>query len=608
MAHPEKSVVRVTDQDDGRVLAVGVSATGRGWMRRLDAEGERTALALAQRHQLPEVAARVLAARGVTLENAGTELAPTIRALMPDPFTLTDCEPLVLRLADAIDAGAAIALFADYDVDGATSAAVVARVFGAFGVVPRVMIPDRISDGYGPSVALMETLAAEGIALVVCLDCGAGAIEPVAAAKASGMDVLVIDHHPVNTLAPADAIVNPNRPDDLSGLSDCAAVGVAFTVMVALVREMRRRGRLAGGEGPDLMALLDCVALGTVADVVPLSALNRAFVRGGLAAFRRRGNRGLAALASAARIGGPVDAGHLGYVLGPRINAGGRIGESDLGARLLVTEDEGEAERIASLLDRLNQERRAMETAAIKEAVALADENAPVVVVAGPWHPGVVGLVAARLKERTRRPAVAIALPPGAEAGTGSARSIPGVDLGAAVRAAVDAGLLIKGGGHAMAAGLTVAPEGIEALRAFLSGRLGADVAAAMAADRLRVDAVVGLEALSEGLARTLAEHGPWGAGRPRPVFALESVMLEEVAPVGAGDSLRLSLRSLSGAQARAMAFRAGGPLGARLRAAQGQMLHLAVELSHGVFRGEARAEIIVVDVADVAGALRRAA
>ncbi|GAB5374564.1 MAG: single-stranded-DNA-specific exonuclease RecJ [Acuticoccus sp.] len=593
----------MSDNPDGPVLGVAASVTGRAWRRRLGADGERTALALAQRHAMPEVAARVLAGRGVTLDNAETELSPTIRSLLPDPSTLTDCDALVARLADAIAAGTRITLFADYDVDGATSAAVAARTLGAYGAPVRIMIPDRVSDGYGPSVPLMQQLAAEGTELVLCLDCGSGASEPIAAAKDAGMAVLVIDHHPVNALAPADAIVNPNRADDLSGLGHCAAVGVTFVTMVGLAREMRRRG--AAG-GPDLMALLDCVALGTVADVVPLSALNRAFVRGGLIAFRRRANRGLAALTAAARIGGPVDAQHLGYVLGPRINAGGRIGQSDLGARLLVTEDEAEAVELASLLDRLNQERRTIEQRALEEALAHADESGTVVVVAGGWHPGVVGLVAARLKERTRRPAIAIAL--GEESGTGSGRSIKGVDLGAAIRAAVDEGLLVKGGGHPMAAGLTVAREGIAALSAFLDARLADEVAAAVAADRLDIDALVGLGAMDEPLAATLAGHGPWGSGRAKPVFALEGVVLDEVQPVGAGDSLRLSVRALDGARRTAMAFRTGGPLGARLRAARGQMLHLAVELSHGVFRGEPRAEIIVVDAAEVTGAMRRAA
>lgn len=575
-------------------------------MRRLDETGERNALALAQRHGLPEIAARVLAGRGVDLANAERELSPTIRELMPDPSTLTDCDALVARLADAVEAGERIALFADYDVDGATSAAVVARTLAHLGAEAKIVIPDRLTDGYGPSVPAMEALADEGVDVVVCLDCGAGAAEPVAAAKARGLTVLVIDHHPVTALAPADAIVNPNRPDDLSGLSDCAAVGVSFIVMVGLMRQMRARGRFEGTAEPSLMPLLDCVALGTVADVVPLSPLNRAFVSRGLVALRRRENVGLAALTTVARLGGPVDSGHLGFVLGPRINAGGRIGQSGLGARLLTTLDPVEAEHIAAELDRLNRERRDLEGAALLEASALVDDGAAVIVVAGPWHPGVVGLVAARLKERYRRPAVAIGLT--GEAGTGSGRSIPGVDLGAAIRAAAADGLLIKGGGHAMAAGLTVAAERIPALTARLEEALGETVRHAVATDTLKIDAIAAPGAIDEPLARLLAEHGPWGAGRPKPVIALDAAYVDQVIPVGAGDTLKVRLAGRSGPTLEAMLFRAGGPVGERLRAARGTTINVAVEVAHGAFRGVPRAEVMIVDVAEVTAAVRNAA
>lgn len=585
------------------IFGVERSLTGRAWTRRLDEEGERAALALAQRHQLPELVARVLAGRGVTPANAAHELAPTIRDLLPDPSRLTDCDGLVARLADALDAGERIAIFSDYDVDGATAAAVVARTLRALGAVPEIHIPDRLSEGYGPSVEAVERLADAGVAVVVMLDCGAAAHAPVAAARARGMAVLVIDHHPVDRVAPAEAVVNPNRADDLSGLGDCAAVGVAFVAMVGLLREWRRRGRTPAF---DLMDLLDCVALGTVADVVPLGALNRAFVSRGLIALRRRTNAGLAALAEAARIHGPVDAHHLGFVLGPRINAGGRIGEAGLGAALLTTDEPGEAQRIAAVLDRLNRERRALEEAALLEADALADADAPVIVVAGRWHPGVVGLVASRLKERYRRPAVAIAL--GAEHGVGSGRSVPGVDLGAAVRALAADGLLAKGGGHAMAAGFTVAPERIAALEAALTGALGAAVERASAAARLSLDGVAGLGALDEALARTLAAHGPWGAGRPRPLVAVDGAIVDRAVPVGAGDSLRVALRGADGGRHEAMAFRTHAAVRERLAGADGAMLHLALEVAHGTFRGSPRAELCIVDVAEPAAEARRAA
>ncbi|MBJ3776540.1 single-stranded-DNA-specific exonuclease RecJ [Acuticoccus mangrovi] len=588
------------------LLGVARSVSGRRWLRRLDVAGERTATALAQRHTLSDIAARVLAGRGVTLENAATELAPKIRDLLPDPSRLTDGDAVATRLADAVERGERIVLFADYDVDGATSAALVSRTLAALGAACRIVIPDRITDGYGPSVAAMHEIADAGADLVVCLDCGAGAIEPVAAAKERGLDLLVIDHHPVDALAPADAIVNPNRPDDLSGLGDLAAVGVAFVAMVGLVREMRRRGRFAASPEPNLLALLDCVALGTVADVVPLTPLNRAFVATGLTAMARRTNPGLSALATVSRLGGPIDATHLGYVLGPRINAGGRIGDSRLGARLLTSEDPAETERIAELLDRLNRERRALETDALAEAEAMADPDAPLIVVAGTWHKGVVGLVAARLKERYRRPAIAIALE--ADAGTGSARSIRGVDIGAAIREAAADGLLIKGGGHAMAAGLTVAPERIARLVDRLTDRLAGEIAAARAADSLKIDAIASPGAIDETLARALSALGPWGAGRPKPVLALEGVTVDSAVPVGAaGDSLRLRLGALGGASVEAMAFRANGPIGERLRR-RGTAVHVAVEVSHGSFRGVPRAEVCVVDVADAAAAMSRAA
>ncbi|UOM33065.1 single-stranded-DNA-specific exonuclease RecJ [Acuticoccus sp. I52.16.1] len=602
----EASCVQSVPVSETSVLGVDQSLSGRRWMRRLDERGERTAMALAQRHTLPEIVARVLAGRGVDLDNAGRELTPTIRELMPDPSTLTACDALVARLADAIDRGERIVLFADYDVDGATSAAVVARTLAHLAVTPRIVIPDRITDGYGPSIPAMEALADEGTDVLLCLDCGAGAIEPVAAAKARGMTVLVIDHHPVTALAPADHIVNPNRPDDLSGLSDCAAVGVAFIVMVGLMREMRRRGRFEGRTEPSLMPLLDCVALGTVADVVPLSPLNRAFVTRGLVALRRRENLGLAALTTVSKLSGPVDAGHLGFVLGPRINAGGRIGRSGLGARLLTSDDPAETEAIATELDRLNRERRSLETAALAEATALVDEDAAVIVVAGRWHPGVVGLVAARLKERFRKPALAIGL--GDEAGTGSGRSISGVDLGAAIREAAAAGLLLKGGGHAMAAGLTVAPERIEALTAWLTERLGPAVREAVLRDTLKIDAIAAPGALDEPLARLLTEHGPWGAGRPKPVIALDGAYIDHVMKVGTGESLKLRLSGRAGPPIEAMLFRPAGPVGDRLRAARGATVNIAVEVAHGAFRGVPRADITVVDVAEISAAVRRAA
>lgn len=584
------------------VLGVEHSLSGRAWRARLDASGERTATALAQRHQLPELVARVLAGRGVCVENATHELAPTIRDLMPDPHSLTDGKRFVSLLADAVQANRRIAIFSDYDVDGATAAAVVARTLAAFGKTVPITIPDRVTEGYGPSVEAMHRLAAGGTELLILLDCGAGAHEPVAAARAAGMTVLVADHHPVDAVAPADAVINPNRADDLSGLGDCAAVAVAFVAMAGFLREMRLRGH---GMPINLMTLTDCVALGTVADVVPLSAFNRALIRSGFKAIGMRTNRGLAALTQLAQIAGPIDSYHLGFVLGPRINAGGRIGEAGLGAALLTTDDDARATAIASILDRLNRERRTLEQAALSEADAMVTQDA-VIFVAGPWHPGVAGLVAARLKERYRRPAIAVAL--GEGSGVGSGRSISGVDLGAAVREAAADGLIVKGGGHAMAAGLTVEPSRIEDIRRWFFARLEAEVERAIATASLSIDGVAALGALDEPFARALTDFGPWGAGREKPLIALDGVFLERAAPVGSGEHFRLTLRGVCGRRGEAMAFRPPASLVERLRHGCGGAVHLAVEVGHGTFRGAPRAELSVVDMADIPVQGRRAA
>ncbi|MEM7692941.1 MAG: single-stranded-DNA-specific exonuclease RecJ [Pseudomonadota bacterium] len=585
---------------DDHVLGVAHSVSGRAWRHRIGPEGERIATALAQRTGVSEVVARVLVGRGVDLDGAQTALSPTLRALLPDPSRLTDCDRLVARLADAVEAGERIVLFGDYDVDGATSCALVARVLSHFGPPPKIVIPDRITDGYGPSVPVMTALAAEAD-IVLTLDCGAAATEPVAAGVAAGLTILVIDHHPVDEVAPAHAVVNPNRPDDLSGLGALAAVGVAFVVMVGLLRELRARGHAC----PDIRALTDLVALGTIADVVPLTDLNRAFVRVGLKAMARRANLGLAALADASRIGGPVAAHHLGYVLGPRINAGGRIGDAALGARLLTTDDALEAGTIAADLSRLNDERRAIERGALTEAAAMVREDAPVIVVSGPWHPGVVGLVASRLKERFRRPALAIGR--NGAMGTGSGRSIPGVDLGAAVRAAAADGIIEKGGGHAMAAGLTVQPDAIAALTAFLTARLSADVAAARAAEAIEIDTVVSLGAVGFELAEALSGVGPFGAGRPRPVLGFSAV-LTRVLAVGQGDTLRLTARGIDGATRTVMVFRADADFVATLKRLEGESVQMAVHVETGVFRGETRLELTLVDISPAAEAAARAA
>ncbi|MFZ0376078.1 MAG: single-stranded-DNA-specific exonuclease RecJ, partial [Xanthobacteraceae bacterium] len=426
-------------------LGVENSATGRAWRDRLDERGAVRALDIAQRHELPELLARILAGRNIEADAVAAFLDPTIKHAMPDPHVLTAMKEAAERIADAVTRGESVAIFGDYDVDGATSAALLARYLRQCGLAPIIHIPDRLFEGYGPNVEAVRALAERGAKLLVCVDCGTTSIEPLVEAKKLGLDTVVIDHHQADEeLPPAVAIVNPNRRDDLSGLGHLAAVGLTFMTVVALNRVLRGRGFWqAGRSEPDLLALLDDVALGTVADVVPLIGLNRAFVAKGLIALRRRERAGHVSLMDVARLTGPPEAWHLGFLLGPRINAGGRIGRADLGVKLLLEDDPIEAAKIAGELDRLNQERQAIEQGTLAQAEAeasaalgLEEKGAVVVTAAEGWHPGVVGIVAGRLKEKFGRPAFAIALEPGG-IGTGSGRSIAGVDIGRAVRRAV---------------------------------------------------------------------------------------------------------------------------------------------------------------------------
>ncbi|TBW33063.1 single-stranded-DNA-specific exonuclease RecJ [Siculibacillus lacustris] len=587
------------------VLGVERSASGRAWRDRLDAGGAARALAMAQRLGLPEIVTRVLAGRGVGLDTAAAFLDPTIRELMPDPSTLTGLDAAVARLADAVMRREKVALFADYDVDGATSAALARRFLVAVGLDPVVYVPDRLIEGYGPNGEAIRGLAAGGATLLVTLDCGSTSFEALDTARELGLDTLVIDHHQCGIALPhALAVVNPNRQDDLSGLGHLAACGVTFVTLVGLARELRRRGFFKGRAEPDLLALTDLVALGTVADVVPLIGLNRAFVVKGLAAARRRGNVGLAALAAVARLSGPISPYHLGFLIGPRINAGGRIGDAGLGARLLAGDDPVEAERIAVELDRLNRERQVMEAAMVEEADAQVvarwgEDPGPVIVASSAdWHPGVVGLIASRLKERWQRPAFAVTFDRG-PLGTGSGRSIAGVDLGGAVRAAVDLGLLVKGGGHAMAAGLTVDESRLSEVRDFLAARLGAAVAAGSGRRDLAIDGVLTAAAATPTLIETLDRAGPYGSGQPEPLFAFPAHRIAFADEVGQGH-VRLSLAAGDGSTLKAIAFRAAAePIGRALLAARGTSLHVVGALGLDHWQGDARAQLRVVDVAD---------
>jgi single-stranded-DNA-specific exonuclease len=593
------------DERDGFFLGVARSATGRAWRDRLDARGRAVALTIAQRHGLPELLARVLAGRGVEADEVEAFLDPTLRRLLPDPHRLTGMEAAAARLADAVERREAVAIFGDYDVDGATSAALLARYLRFCGLDPLVHIPDRIFEGYGPNIDAIMTFAGKGVSLLVTVDCGTTSLDALAEARKLGLDVVVIDHHQADEQLPDAIVVNPNRADDLSGLGHLAAVGLVFVTLVALARELRTRGFWTPERPePDLLSFLHLVALGTVADVVPLKGLNRAFVAKGLLALRRRDHAGLTALMDVARLSGPPEPWHLGFLLGPRINAGGRIGRADLGARLLMEDDASVCAGIAAELDRLNTERRQVEAATLEQAEAealaalgLEEKGAVVVTAQDGWHPGVVGLVAARLKERYGRPAFAVALERGGT-GTGSGRSIAGVDLGRAVRQAVREGLLLKGGGHAMAAGVTLRKDALGAFRAFLEAALAPDVEAARRETALSVDGAVSAGGATVALVETLARAGPFGAGNPEPVLALPAHTLAYVDPVGE-NHVRARLKSGDGKFASAIAFRAmDTPLGKALIENRGRSVHAAGCLTIDRWQGAERVQMRLTDVA----------
>src|SRR6478735_3962320 len=538
-------------------LGVSRSATGKLWRDRLDARGAARALAITQRYQLPEMLARVLAGRDVGIDEVEDFLDPTIRKLMPDPHTVTAMETAARRIADAAARGEKVAIFGDYDVDGATSAALLAWHLRHCGLDPLIHIPDRIFEGYGPNVEAVRGLANKGATLLVTVDCGTTSLEPLAEARKLGMSVVVINHHQSGDELPeVDALVNPNRPDDLAG------VGLVLITLVAVNRELRGRGFWnTERPEPDLLGMLHHVALGTVADVAPLTGLNRAFVAKGLIAMRRRDHVGHTALMDVARLNGPPEAWHLGFMLGPRINAGGRIGRADLGVRLLLEGDSVEAARIAAELDRLNSERRIIEQAAEAQAeaealasIGLEDKIGVIVTASEGWHPGVVGLVASRLKEKFSRPAFAIALEPGG-IGTGFGRSIAGVDIGKAVRQAVADGILLKGGGHAMAAGVTLRKEKLAEFRAYLEHALARDVAEARHVNELYIDGAVSARAVTPELAATLNRAGPFGSGNPEVVLALPAHQLVYADEVGQAH-LRLRFKSGDGAIVNGIAFR----------------------------------------------------
>ncbi|GJE18510.1 single-stranded-DNA-specific exonuclease RecJ [Methylobacterium marchantiae] len=576
---------------------------GRPWRDRGNDEVVQAyATTMVQAHGQPEFLARVLASRGIRPNEAEGYLQPRLRDLMPDPSCLVDMEAAAERLARAVEGGERVAVFGDYDVDGAASAALIAGHLRALGLDVQIHIPDRITEGYGPNVAAVTALAEGGARLLVCVDCGTSGHEPLAVAERLGLDVVILDHHGApEILPPVHALVNPNRLDDISGLGHLCAAGIVFLTLVALNRRLRRGG---AADLPDLAEALDLVALATVADVVPLTGLNRAFVTQGLKVMRGRGRIGLAALFDAASLNEPPESWHLGYLLGPRINAGGRIGHAGLGAALLTSIDPAEATRIAAELDLLNRDRQSIEAQAVLEAEAEIDrvltidpDRSVLVTASADWHPGVVGLVAARLKERFDRPAFAFALRPDGTA-TGSGRSIAGVDLGYTVREAVAAGLLAKGGGHAMAAGATLPSHDTTHFANFLAADLATAVMEARAMEALLVDGTVSAGGATADVVRLVQRAGPFGAGAPEPVFAMPHHRLVDVGVVGNGH-VRARFRSRDGQAIGAIAFRsARGPLGQALLKGIGMEFHVAGTLAIDTWRGGKRVQLRINDLA----------
>jgi len=577
-------------------LNIDRSITGQPWRWRREADPGMPMDALVD---------ELLLARGVARADLARHRTPTIRDFLPDPSVFQDMDKGARRLADAVEAGEAIAIFGDYDVDGATSAALLALLLRRLGVEPMVYIPDRLMEGYGPSGKALVELKNRGATLAITVDCGAQAFEALEEANAAGLDVIVVDHHQCASLLPiAFAMINPNRLDESAeGMTHghLAAVGMAFLLGVALLRELRGRSAFKTSPEPKILDLLDLVALGTVADVARLKGLNRAFVTQGLKVMAGRQNIGLSALAEAARLVKPPSSRDLGFALGPRINAGGRVGKSDLGVRLLTATDVEEARTIAAELDRLNEERRAIEVAVSEQAIeqAQGQVDSPIItVMSAGWHQGVIGIVAGRLKERFGRPAIVIAE---TEDGTGkgSGRSISGVDLGAAVLAAKDSGLLVAGGGHAMAAGLTLPSGGLDAFRSFINDRLAADVGKSRGDRALLLDALLAPGGVAAALCDALDEAGPYGAGWPQPRVAAGPVRLIKTGIVGDGHVRGIAAGD-DGKSFKWIAFRsAATPLGqALLESSADTRWWLAGTIKRDEWNGGNAAEMHLEDAA----------
>ena len=585
-------------------LGVTRSLSGRLWRERA-ADPE-----LVRRHQLAhglsEPLARALAARGVLAEQGETYLNPTLKALFPDPSGFTDMDRSAEILVDALERRRPLVVFADYDVDGASSAAQLVRWFRAMGQDLPIYVPDRILEGYGPSPAAFRRLKAEGAELVITVDCGAAAHDALACAAEIGLEVVVIDHHLMRgeEIPHVAALVNPNRPDCVSGQGHLAAAGVTFVLLAALNREARRRGLFGDRAEPDLRQWLDLAAMGAICDVTELRGFNRALAAQGLKVMSAWRNTGLKALLEVAKSQGPASVFHVGFVLGPRINAGGRIGRADLGARLLSTDDAEEARGLAEELDALNASRKEVEREVTDAAIAHIETEsnqaaAPMLLVAADdWHPGVIGIVAGRLREKYRKPVVVVGIDRAANIGKGSGRSQPGVNLGQAVQAAYDEGLLLAGGGHAMAAGLSVRPDAIPELREFLCARLADESEIAAAEDALEIDALVTARGGDRALWQDFQRMAPFGPGNVEPTFAAADVRVERPMALRGGH-VRCTLTDGSGGKLKAVAWRVEGSETGRRLMTEGGAIHVAGRLKPDDWQGRQGVEFEIEDVAD---------
>ncbi|PIT68625.1 single-stranded-DNA-specific exonuclease RecJ [Bartonella tribocorum] len=586
-------------------LNVESSACGQAWLDALDLQGINNARAISQKFGFPDQLARVLSARNVDETEAVAFINPTLRTLMPDPESFRDMQCAAERIVKALLNQEQVAVFGDYDVDGACASALIARFFRYFGIEVKIYIPDRIVEGYGPNEQAMRMLVQEGARLIITVDCGANSPDAVKAARLAGADVVILDHHQMSEIhQEAVALVNPNRPDDFSEQGHLCAAGVVF-VTLAWVHHLLRKKQFEG-KLPDLLSMLDLVALATICDVVPLQGVNRAFVAKGLQVARSMHNLGIAALTKVARIGEPLNSFHLGFLLGPRINAGGRIGDQALGARLLSCENKDEADRIAEQLDRLNQERQEMENIQLAQAESYIaslykDQETPLSLVIShqEWHPGIIGILASRLKERFFCPVFAIALKEDGS-GVGSGRSINGINLGALVREAVTLDFLEKGGGHSMAAGITIQSAKIETFRKWLEEKVSVMVSQLHAKKSLSIDGSLSASGVNQALFELLEKAGPFGTGNATPVFVLPSHRLINLSEVGKGH-LRLIVSNVEGKKLQGIAFRAvGTALGDFLSKNIGEMIHLAGHLSLNYWNGMINPQLRVIDAAAV--------